>query len=78
MTKVKLSAPEELDDLMDAAGYEAFCKEGRLESTGCACWRQHEWCTAHDDGAALSVGAYRRAGRPSRLWTLAAPCGSAV
>merc|ERR1719238_1493935 len=27
MTKVKLSAPEELDDLMDAAGYEAFCKE---------------------------------------------------
>ena len=27
MAKVKLSAPAELDDLMDAAAYEAFCKE---------------------------------------------------
>ena len=27
MAKVKLSNPGELDDLMDAAGYEAFCKE---------------------------------------------------
>jgi len=27
MAKVKLSNPSELDDLMDAAGYEAFCKE---------------------------------------------------
>ena len=27
MTKVKLSNPAELDGLMDAAGYEAFCKE---------------------------------------------------
>ena len=27
MAKVKLSDPSELDELMDAAGYEAFCKE---------------------------------------------------
>ena len=27
MAKVKLSAPEELDDLMDAAGYAEFIKE---------------------------------------------------
>ena len=27
MTKVKLSAPGELDELMDAAAYAAFCKE---------------------------------------------------
>lgn len=27
MTKVKLSSPSELDDLMDAAGYAEFIKE---------------------------------------------------
>jgi len=27
MAKVKLSDPSELDELMDAAGYEAFCAE---------------------------------------------------
>jgi glycine cleavage system H protein len=27
MSKVKLSDPAQLDGLMDAAGYEAFCKE---------------------------------------------------